>query len=79
MNRSTLAKIDREMSALGFIQVRIKNTGRPPTIPEIAQRLDVSVATAANYVDALERAKLITREKSVERGIRVVEPFDLII
>ena len=72
MNRRTIQKVDRQMSALNFIRAYRQANGQSPTIQEIADRLDVSIATVSSYLDGLVRANLITRKKHANRGIDLV-------
>jgi repressor LexA len=46
---------------------------RPPTVIELAEGLGISVATAAEHLDALERKGIIRREPGKWRNIRLAD------
>ncbi len=63
----------RQKQVLSAIQRFIREKGFPPTVSELAKRLDVSGASIHQHLDYLQRKGYIQRdETSKARGIRVL-------
>lgn len=65
---------ERQQKILEFVKSFTLDNGYPPTIREIGKAVNISSTSVVNYnLDALQRAGLITRDRTVSRGIRVDE------
>lgn len=65
---------DRQSNILDFIKYFTLENGYPPTIREIGQAVKISSTSVVNYnLNVLQREGLIYRDKTVSRGLRVVE------
>lgn len=51
----------------------LREATRPPTVGELAEELGISVATAAEHLDALERKAVIRREPGKWRNIQLTD------
>ncbi len=64
----------RQEKILECIQFYLERFGYPPTIREIGQYTDISSTSVVNYnLNVLQRDGYIARDKTVSRGIRLVE------
>lgn len=63
----------RQNQAYELLKRWLSDKGKAPTVAEIAQEMLVSLRTAAQYLEALQRKELIFRERYVKRGIRLLE------
>lgn len=64
---------DRQNEIYAFIVKRIRRFGYGPTIREIGSEFGIrSPNGTVSTLDALERKGVITRERKVSRGIRLV-------
>jgi repressor LexA len=62
----------RQREILGYIQEFMRETGYPPAIRQIQEKLDISSTSVVAYnLKALEQKKLIKREGKVSRGISI--------
>lgn len=60
-----------------FICSSIANNGYPPTLNEIATEIQASsLRSVTQYLEALERKKLIRRNRYAQRGITLIEGRD---
>ncbi|RME77739.1 MAG: transcriptional repressor LexA [Chloroflexi bacterium] len=65
---------ERQSKILSFIRAFSRENGYPPTIREIGKAVGISSTSVVNYnLEALQRAGLITRDRTISRGIRLVE------
>jgi len=65
---------ERQNKILSFVKTFTLDNGYPPTIREIGEAVGISSTSVVNYnLDALQRASLIYRDRTVSRGIRLVE------
>ena len=65
---------ERQSKILSFLRTFTLDNGYPPTIREIGEAVDISSTSVVNYnLDALQRAGYIYRDRTVSRGIRLVE------
>ncbi len=63
---------ERQQKILEFVKSFTLDNGYPPTIREIGKAVNISSTSVVNYnLDALQRAGLITRDRTVSRGIRL--------
>ncbi len=68
-----MALSERQQRMFEFITRFTHDKGRPPTIREIGGHVGISSTSVVNYnLNILAREGLITREKEVSRGLRVV-------
>jgi repressor LexA len=64
---------DRQRSILKFIQDFLADKGYPPTIREIGEATNITSTSVVDYnLKALERLKIIRRDREVSRGIEVL-------
>ncbi len=64
----------RQEKILECIKLYIEQSGYPPTIREIGQYTGISSTSVVNYnLNVLQRDGYIARDKTVSRGIRLVE------
>jgi len=69
-----MALSERQQKILEFIRTFTMESGYPPTIREIGEGVGISSTSVVNYnLNALQRAGYIARDKTVSRGIRLVE------
>lgn len=69
-----MALSERQSKILSFLKGFIVENGYPPTIREIGKAVGISSTSVVNYnLDALQRAGHIYRDRTVSRGIRMVE------
>jgi repressor LexA len=65
---------DRQKKILEFVKTFTLDNGYPPTIREIGKAVSITSTSVVNYnLDALQRAGLIYRDRTVSRGIRLAE------
>lgn len=63
---------ERQKKVLAFLESYITENGRPPTVREIGDGVEVtSTSLVSYYLNALEAQELITRESGISRGIRL--------
>jgi repressor LexA len=64
----------KQRSILEFLKASTLSNGYPPTIREIGEAVGISSTSVVNYnLDALQREGYIYRDRTVSRGIRLVE------
>ncbi len=64
----------RQEKILECIKMYIERSGYPPTIREIGEYAGITSTSVVNYnLNVLQREGLIVRDKTVSRGIRLVE------
>lgn len=64
---------ERQQKMIAFITKFSHETGRPPTIREIGAVVGISSTSVVNYnLEILKKKNLISREKEVSRGLRIV-------
>jgi repressor LexA len=64
----------RQQNILDFIRRFSREHGFPPTIREIGEQVGISSTSVVSYnLNALEKKNRIERDKSVSRGLRLVE------
>lgn len=64
---------ERQQRMYDFITRFSRDKGRPPTIREIGGHVGISSTSVVNYnLNILQREGLISREKEVSRGLRVL-------
>lgn len=69
-----MALSQRQEKILSCIKTSILEWGYPPTIREIGEEVGISSTSVVNYnLNALQRAGLIYRDRTVSRGLRLVE------
>jgi repressor LexA len=69
-----MALSERQRKMIEFIKSFSLNNGYPPTIREIGEAVDISSTSVVNYnLNALQKADLIIRDRTVSRGIRLTE------
>jgi repressor LexA len=67
----------RQQNILDFIRRFSRDHGFPPTIREIGEHVGISSTSVVSYnLNALEKKNRIERDRSVSRGLRLVEPAD---
>ena len=67
----------RQQNILDFIRRFSREHGFPPTIREIGEQVGISSTSVVSYnLNALEKKNRIERDKSVSRGLRLVEPSE---
>lgn len=65
----------RQRQVLAFISERIKASGFPPTLREIAKEIGVqSTNGVSDHLISLERKGYLRRESTLARGIAIVDP-----
>lgn len=65
---------ERQNKILGFLKTFTLDNGYPPTIREIGEAVGITSTSVVNYnLDALQRAGFIFRDRTVSRGIRLIE------
>lgn len=65
----------RQQRILDFIRRFSRDHGFPPTIREIGEQVGISSTSVVSYnLNALEKKNRIERDRSVSRGLRLVEP-----
>jgi len=65
---------DRQERMLTFIRDYLAENGYPPSIREIGEAAGISSTSVVNYnLKALEKKNLIIRDRTVSRGIRLVD------
>ena len=65
---------ERQEKILNFVKSFTLSNGYPPTIREIGKAVNISSTSVVNYnLDALQRSGFIYRDRTVSRGIRLVE------
>ncbi len=65
---------DRQQAILEFIRSFSVKTKYPPTIREIGKAVNISSTSVVNYnLNVLEKQGLIRRDKTISRGIKLVE------
>lgn len=70
-----MAMSDRQQRILNFLEQFTGENGYPPTIREIGKNVGISSTSVVNYnLEALQRMGHIYRDRTVSRGIRLVEP-----
>jgi repressor LexA len=69
-----MALSERQEKILEFIRSSILEMGYPPTIREIGEAVEISSTSVVNYnLNALEREGYIERDRTVSRGLKVVD------
>ena len=64
----------RQQKILDFIRKFSREHGFPPTIREIGEKVGITSTSVVSYnLNALEKKNWIERDKSVSRGLRLVE------
>jgi len=72
-----MALSERQRKILSFVKTFMLDNGYPPTIREIGKAVSISSAAVVNYnLDALQRSGHIYRDRTVSRGIRLVEGLE---
>jgi len=67
----------RQQKILDFIRRFSREHGFPPTIREIGEQVGITSTSVVSYnLNALEKKKRIERDRSVSRGLRLVEHTD---
>ena len=70
-----MAMSQRQQDILEYINTFLLNNGYPPSIREIGEAVGISSTSVVNYnLNALQRAGHIERDKTVSRGIKLVNP-----
>lgn len=65
---------ERQSKILSFLKTFTLDNGYPPTIREIGEAVGITSTSVVNYnLDALQRTGHIYRDRTVSRGIRLVE------
>jgi repressor LexA len=65
---------ERQRKILEFIKSFSLQSGYPPTIREIGEAVDISSTSVVNYnLNALQKEGFIVRDRTVSRGIRLME------
>ena len=65
---------ERQNKILSFLKTFTLDKGYPPTSREIGEAVGITSTSVVNYnLDALQRAGMIYRDRTVSRGIRLVE------
>jgi repressor LexA len=71
---------ERQKKILEFLKSFNLDNGYPPTIREIGKAVGISSTSVVNYnLDALQRAGYINRDRTVSRGIRLVEEMEQVV
>jgi repressor LexA len=65
---------EKQQRILRFIRNFMRENQYPPTIREIGREMGISSTSVVNYnLNALQREGYITRDRTISRGIRLVE------
>ncbi|MBI1879355.1 MAG: transcriptional repressor LexA [Chloroflexi bacterium] len=65
---------ERQSKMFSFLKTFTLDNGYPPTIREIGEAVGITSTSVVNYnLDALQREGYIYRDRTVSRGIRLVE------
>lgn len=65
---------ERQSKILSFLKTFTLDNGYPPTIREIGEAVGITSTSVVNYnLDALQRTGYIYRDRTVSRGIRLVD------
>ena len=68
---------ERQSKILSFLRTFTLDNGYPPTIREIGEAVAISSTSVVNYnLDALQRNGFIYRDRTVSRGIRLVDGLE---
>jgi len=68
---------ERQSKILSFLKTFTLDNGYPPTIREIGAAVGITSTSVVNYnLDALQRGGFIYRDRTVSRGIRLVEGLE---
>ncbi len=68
---------ERQSKILSFLKTFTLDNGYPPTIREIGEAVGITSTSVVNYnLDALQRGGFIYRDRTVSRGIRLVEGLE---
>ena len=68
---------ERQRHMLDFIKSFLLDNGYPPTIRQIGAGVDITSTSVVNYnLNILENVGLIVRDRTVSRGIRLMEELD---
>jgi repressor LexA len=69
-----MALTEKQQKILGFVREFTRENQYPPTIREIGADVGISSTSVVNYnLNALQREGYITRDRTISRGIRLVE------
>jgi repressor LexA len=72
-----MALSERQSKILEFLKTFTLDSGYPPTIREIGTAVGISSTSVVNYnLEALQRAGMITRDRTISRGIKLAEGMD---
>lgn len=72
-----MALSERQRKILEFIKNFTLNNGYPPTIRQIGEAVGISSTSVVNYnLNVLQKEGLITRDRTVSRGIRLAESLE---
>ncbi len=72
-----MALSERQNKILEFVRTFTLDNGYPPTIREIGKAVGISSTSVVNYnLDALQRSGHIYRDRTVSRGIRLVDGLE---
>ena len=72
-----MALSERQNKILEFVRMFTLDNGYPPTIREIGKAVGISSTSVVNYnLDALQRSGHIYRDRTVSRGIRLVDGLE---
>jgi len=64
----------RQEQIMAFMRMFIANNGYPPSIREIGEAANISSTSVVNYnLKALEKKGFIARDKTISRGIRLLD------
>lgn len=66
----------RQKEVLEIIKSHIWELGRPPTVREIADMINVSWHASWLHIEALRKKGYIEKQKNISRGIRVTGKYD---
>jgi repressor LexA len=76
--KAVMSLSTRQQKILDFIRRFSREHGFPPTIREIGQQVGISSTSVVSYnLNALEKKNRIERDRSVSRGLRLVEDPEL--
>ena len=62
----------RQLKVLGFLETFIEQNGYAPTLDEVARGLKISKPTAQQYIQALGKKGVITRQRYAHRSIEIL-------
>ena len=72
-----MALSERQSKILEFLKTFTLDSGYPPTIREIGTAVGISSTSVVNYnLEALQRAGMITRDRTISRGIKLAESME---